>query len=111
MYLHSAILIIAEFLLYMEIANLSTNFSKHSSQNPIQNFLIRNFYKELVKLTKPLKPTTILDAGCGEGFTLIKLIENGIGEKLEGIENSQVVIKLSKKVKLPFAWTMILGEK
>lgn len=86
------------FLLYMEIANLSTNYSKHSSKNPLQSLLIKNFYKNLVSLAKPIKPATILDAGCGEGFTIIKLIQAGIGEKIEGVENSKIAISLSKKV-------------
>lgn len=82
----------------MEIANLSTNFTKHSSKNPLQNLLIKNFYKALISLSKPLKPTSILDAGCGEGFTIIKLTENKIGKKIEGVENSELAIKLSKEI-------------
>lgn len=82
----------------MEISKLSTNFSKHSSRNPLQLFLINNFYSDLIALTKPLNPRSIIDAGCGEGFTIMKLMENGIGEKLEGVENSKVAIKLSKRV-------------
>lgn len=82
----------------MEIANLSTNYSKHTSKNPLQRMLINNFYSQLLSIAKVLKPDSILDAGCGEGFTLLKLIENGVGKKLEGIEYSENAIKLSKKV-------------
>lgn len=82
----------------MEIANLSTNFSKHSSKNPIQRYLINNFYSDLLVMVKPLNPQSILDAGCGEGFTIIKLMENGIGKKIVGIENSRAAISLSRKV-------------
>ncbi|MEX2007361.1 MAG: methyltransferase domain-containing protein [Candidatus Levyibacteriota bacterium] len=82
----------------MEIANLSTNYSKHASRNPLQRLLINNFYSELLSIAKSLEPVSILDAGCGEGFTLVKLIENGIGKKLEGVEYSEIAIKLSKKI-------------
>jgi len=38
-----------------------------------------------------------LDVGCGEGFTLNSLKENGIGKRLEGIEYLQAAIDLGKK--------------
>ncbi|MCL5019069.1 MAG: class I SAM-dependent methyltransferase [Patescibacteria group bacterium] len=40
---------------------------------------------------------SILDVGCGEGFTLNRLKENGIGKKLEGIEYKKEAIELGKK--------------
>lgn len=82
----------------MAIDILSSNFEKHTSKNPLQKILIENFYKNLIELSQPLKPFSILDAGCGEGITLNKLINNGIGEKLEGVEPLKLAIKLSKKV-------------
>lgn len=75
----------------------STNFVKHTSKNPIQNFLINNFYSSLTSLTKPLNPITILDAGCGEGFTMDKLSKSRVGKKIEGVEYSKGAIKLGKK--------------
>lgn len=77
---------------------LSTNFAKHTSKNPVQKFLIKNFYSQLLSLIKPLKPESILDAGCGEGFSLNQLKENNIGKKLEGLEYSKISINLGKKV-------------
>lgn len=77
---------------------LSTNFEKHTSKNPLQKLFIENFYKNLIKLAKPLNPITVLDAGCGEGITLNKLIENGVGDKLEGVDYSDLAITLSKKI-------------
>lgn len=75
-----------------------TNFIKHTSKNPIQKFLIKNFYSSLTSLAKPLKAETILDAGCGEGFTLNKLIVNKIGQSVEGVEYSKEAIALGKKL-------------
>lgn len=77
---------------------LPTNFIKHTSKNPIQKLLINNFYSSLTSLAKPLLPQTILDAGCGEGFTMDKLDKNGIGKKIEGIEYSKNAILLGKKL-------------
>lgn len=78
--------------------SLPTNFVKHTSKNPIQKFLIKNFYSSLISLAKPLLPQTILDAGCGEGFSMNKLRLNGIGEKIEGIEYSKDAISFGKKL-------------
>lgn len=76
---------------------LPTNFVKHTSKNPIQKLLINNFYSSLISLIKPLSPKTILDAGCGEGFTMSKLAEFGVGKQIEGVEYSKDAITLGKK--------------
>ena len=73
------------------------NYKKHTHKNPIQRFLLGNFFKNLVNLTKARTVDSILDVGCGEGFTLNRLKENGIGKKLEGIEYLQAAIDLGKK--------------
>lgn len=46
------------------------NYRKHTSGNPVQQYLIERFYKVLLQEVKKLKPNSILDVGCGEGFTL-----------------------------------------
>jgi ubiquinone/menaquinone biosynthesis C-methylase UbiE len=48
-------------------------------------------------LTKAKTVDSILDVGCGEGFTLNRLKEAGISKKLEGIEYLQAAIDLGKK--------------
>lgn len=76
---------------------LPSNYQKHTSKNPLQKFLIENFYKALLQIVDDLKPKTILDAGCGEGFTLARLQKEGIGKHLEGIDYSLNAIILGKK--------------
>ena len=76
---------------------LPSNYQKHTSKNPLQKFLIENFYKALLQIVGDLKPATILDAGCGEGFTLARLQKEGIGKHLEGIDYSLNAINLGKK--------------
>jgi 2-polyprenyl-3-methyl-5-hydroxy-6-metoxy-1,4-benzoquinol methylase len=75
-----------------------TNFVKHTSKNPIQKFLINNFFANLIALAKPLKAREILDAGCGEGFTMEKLTKEKVGKRIEGIEYSKDAIAFGKKI-------------
>lgn len=74
------------------------NYKKHTSQNPIQKFLINNFLNALIRETKALKPRSILDAGCGEGFILEKLRGENIGDELVGIDFSKRAIQIGKRL-------------
>lgn len=82
----------------MTKTSLPANFVKHTSRNPIQKLLIKNFYSSLISLAKPLKAESILDAGCGEGFTMEKFYKNGVGKKIEGIEYAKDAIAFGKKL-------------
>lgn len=140
-----------EIYYYMKVTD---NYRKHKSNNPVQKFLLGNFYGNLISIIRDLddsgpnfakatmgkqaRMTTkrdsiallqndnkedrndegenrndeggnddsgqarmtgrILDAGCGEGFTLNKLFQNKIGSKLEGIDFSKDAISLGKKI-------------
>jgi 2-polyprenyl-3-methyl-5-hydroxy-6-metoxy-1,4-benzoquinol methylase len=77
--------------------NKTDNFRKHTHRNPIQRLLLWNFFRNLTGLVASKKADSILDVGCGEGFTLNRLKVNGIGKKLEGIEYLQDAIELGKK--------------
>ncbi len=82
----------------MDKTQLPSNFQKHTSKNTLQQFLINNFYNSLIKVVTPLHVKNVLDVGCGEGFSLNKLNENNIGEKLEGIDYSKEAISIGKKL-------------
>lgn len=73
------------------------NYRKHTHRNPIQRLLLWNFFKSLLNLIASKKVDSVLDVGCGEGFTLNCLKEHGIGKRLEGIEHSIGAIELGKK--------------
>lgn len=73
------------------------NYRKHTHTNPIQKFLIERFYKEFINDIRELQPKTILDVGCGEGFTLERLRKQKIGERLEGIDYLKTAIDIGKK--------------
>jgi SAM-dependent methyltransferase len=46
----------------------TSNFRKHTSDNPVQRRLIDRFHKRITDIVAGYAPTTLLDAGCGEGF-------------------------------------------
>ncbi len=73
------------------------NFEKHTSKNPLKKFFISNFFNILLAQIRNLKIQSVLDVGCGEGFTLNKLKENKIGKIYEGIDYSKEAIDLGKK--------------
>lgn len=76
---------------------ITSNYKKHTSKNPVQQFLLSNFENSLVSIVASLGIKNILDVGCGEGFTLKKLHELKIGDKLSGIDYSEDAIGLGKK--------------
>ena len=64
------------------------NRQKHESKNPIQRALIGRFHGELARVVRELGPADILDVGCGEGYVLGALREEGIRCPLHGIDFS-----------------------
>ena len=75
----------------------TSNYQKHTSKNPLKRFFINNFFQKLISQVKNLEIESVLDVGCGEGFTLNKLKENKIGKAHEGIDYSKEAILLGKK--------------
>lgn len=74
------------------------NYTKYLDKNPLQKFLIENFFNALFSITENLKIKRILDAGCGEGILLEKLRKRKIGKHFEGIDNSRAALKIAKKL-------------
>lgn len=60
---------ISETFKYEPSVNVDTsNYRKHTSDNPIQRALINRFHDKVQQIVTDLRPQTLLDAGCGEGF-------------------------------------------
>ena len=51
----------------------TSNYEKFQTGNPVVRRLIDRFYGKVGELVSPLRPETVLDAGCGEGETLERL--------------------------------------
>lgn len=60
---------ISETFKYEPALDIDTsNYRKHTSDNPVQRMLINRFHDKITQVVLELRPTTLLDAGCGEGF-------------------------------------------
>ena len=79
----------------------STNFEKHTTKNPVGKLFLNNFLNTVVKTIKPLNIDSVLDVGCGEGFTLHRLIKEKIGKEFEGVEYNSLN-ELIRAVLTPF---------
>lgn len=76
----------------------TTNFEKHTTKNPIGKLFINNFLSTVVKTIRPLNIDSVLDVGCGEGFTLARLQKEKIGKSFEGIDNLDESIEIAKRL-------------
>lgn len=74
------------------------NLKKHSNNNPLSKVWLNNFNNSLLSYLQRINPKTILDVGCGEGFTLEFLKKNRVGDSLEGIDSLDEAIDLGKKL-------------
>ncbi|MDQ5900971.1 MAG: hypothetical protein QG600_549 [Patescibacteria group bacterium] len=73
------------------------NYRKHTTSSSLQKKLLAKFNAALLEEAKKLSPESILDVGCGEGFTLEMLRENNVGKNLEGVDFLDRAIELGKK--------------
>jgi SAM-dependent methyltransferase len=74
------------------------NLQKHLNPNPIQRRLLQRFLRRIVALVKTTGAATVLDAGCGEGFTLREVEEAGAlpQAKMMGLDFSAAALAWSR---------------
>lgn len=88
---------ISETYLYEPPENVDTsNFAKHTTTNPIQKRLIDRFNTRITELVKQQAPETVLDAGCGEGFTAELFLQAMPALDLTGFDPYEPSIELAK---------------
>lgn len=67
----------------------SANDLKHGTPNPLQRALMDRFHGRVVRQLRGLGPTTLLDAGCGEGYVSQILLDALPGVQLTGFDHSE----------------------
>lgn len=76
----------------------TTNFQKYQCQHPFAVNRIGNFYDALIQLIDLVKPTNMLNIGCGEGFDLRNIYDRGITpEYCCGLDLNLEALRMAKK--------------
>lgn len=88
---------ISETYLYKPPATVETsNFAKHTNPNPIQKRLIDRFHEKITQIVEAQRPETVLDAGCGEGFTAEIFLSAMPTLKLTGFDPHEPSVELAR---------------
>lgn len=74
------------------------NFQKHTSKNPIQQLLLNNFNRNVLKFIRNINCESILDVGCGEGFTMSQLKTENSKLKIVGVDSLDESVKIAKEI-------------
>jgi len=74
---------------------VSSNYRKHTTENPVQRALIDRFHSRIVSEIVALSPQSFLDAGCGEGFVARRIIDALPGVALTGCDVSNDALELA----------------
>lgn len=64
----------------------SSNARKHDSRNPVLRALLGHFTRTLCRVVGELRPRTVFDVGCGEGYMLEALRGSGLSAELVGVD-------------------------
>lgn len=57
---------------------VGNTYDKYGSSNPIERWLMKGFMTAMTELVNKVKPTSIHEVGCGEGYWTLKWLEKGI---------------------------------
>ncbi len=76
----------------------SQNTKKYLTANPLKQKLISQFLEGIYFEVERVKPKTILDVGCGEGFIDAFLIEKMPEISIVGIDNNKNALKKAKEL-------------
>ncbi len=76
---------------------ISTNLKKHTSENPLQKFLIKNLQDAVALEVVNLKPKSLVSVGCGEGFDLKHILSIYQPKKTVGVDLSKSALNYAQK--------------
>jgi ubiquinone/menaquinone biosynthesis C-methylase UbiE len=75
----------------------TSNLLKYKSANPFKKFFLDRFLRNIEQLVEELSPTSVLEAGCGEGFVLRQISQTKGIKRLVGVDINSKVLKTAKK--------------
>jgi 2-polyprenyl-3-methyl-5-hydroxy-6-metoxy-1,4-benzoquinol methylase len=82
------------------VAAPSSNARKHESTNPALRLVLGHFRRTLCRVVRGLRPRTVFDVGCGEGYMLAAvraaLQEAGIEATYAGVDISDDAIAAAR---------------
>ncbi len=88
---------ISETIAYKGALDVDTsNYRKHMSSSQVQRRLIDRFHARIATIVTDLHPTTMLDAGCGEGFVDDILLKAMPALKITGFDVLTDSVKLAQ---------------
>ncbi|MEE9385004.1 MAG: methyltransferase domain-containing protein [Nannocystaceae bacterium] len=74
----------------------SSNQQKHEGGNPVVRWLVDRFHARVVAAVRSVSPRSILDIGCGEGYTLGALVDAEIASDLRGVDLSDRAVSAAR---------------
>lgn len=74
---------------------ISTNAAKYDTGNPVVRAMIGRFFDTVEEMVRPLGAGSVLDAGCGEGETLMRL-GDALPELRAGIDLSPEAVRMAR---------------
>lgn len=78
------------------------NLEKYTNTNPLQQFFLRRFFKKIRKLFKKIgEKTSVLDVGCGEGFTIRTLKALSPNSTFVGVDTDKKALAYAQERDAP----------
>jgi ubiquinone/menaquinone biosynthesis C-methylase UbiE len=87
-------------------SNESSLQKKYQDTNIVARFANREFFKTVLKLTRDLDFSTVLDAGCGEGVPLSLLIKQNPAGQAAGVDLDPDRVRIARQ-RIPTAHFLI----
>ncbi len=97
--LSNSLFFIIKFIFYKEIVFIDYKtkggnyFNKHKSKNPIIKYLLKKFHENIFKFIHRTRSRTLLDAGCGEGYTTEVIQKKFSKLKIKAIELDKFIVQ------------------
>jgi ubiquinone/menaquinone biosynthesis C-methylase UbiE len=73
---------------------IGNTYDKYGSRNPVVRYLMKGYEESLNEMVDFVKPESIHEVGCGEGYWSLKWLEKGIATR--GSDFSKIVIDMAR---------------